>query len=77
MKHENITIKTIIWICGIVFSCGIAYASVIKLPDDVKENSKQIQETKTDIAVLSSNMVFIRASLERIENKLDTKQDKK
>jgi len=57
----------LMWIVSIIFTAGIIYANVIKIP--AIERSQQILEIKQ--SVIEANYTNIKESLNRIEKKLE------
>lgn len=55
------------WIVSIIFTAGMIYANVIKIP--AIERSQQQLEIKQSVS--DANYINIKYSLERIEKKLD------
>ena len=57
----------LMWIVSIIFTAGMIYANVIKIP--AIERSQQILEIKQ--SVIEANYTNIKESLNRIEKKLE------
>jgi len=57
----------LMWIVSIIFTAGMIYANVIKIP--AIERSQQQLEIKQSVS--DANYINIKYSLERIEKKLD------